>query len=692
MSGGALRGGGAGGGKRTRVPDARPSLPRIAYEWTPAVREELDLRNEASNLRAVGTNLRARGIEVIVPRPFPEFTTEKVLVMEFCEGFSVKATERLAPDFDRALFMRRVCEAFAQQIHVDGLYNADPHPGNILVSTDPANPDSSVPVLLDFGLVKRFTPAMKVAFSKSVHASYIQDIDMLAKSFVDMGFLINDEHKDPLRDMVNMRRLFSPVPQSQVKERRLQRQQEQKAKRDAEAERERAEARAKTSKPVEAWPSELVFFLRVTGLLKGLCSSFDIEFPYLQVMDSAAVGTVRAAYDPATHAQEFVFRAAGADRPLVERLVEQLEATPGVTGIQVQVLRGSGGAEPEVDICAGTLSGSDPRPVRPDTLFNVFSVGKAMLAAAAHLLVERGELDLEAPVGQYWADFAQGGKAGITVRQVLGHEGGLAAVMPVGGGFTDLLDFENMTRHVAGAAADEAAVGTFKYHAISYAWIVGGLIESVTGRPLADFLREELYAPLGLEDSVYIGTGVPTAVIDAGVRLASITNPASRRDGGGKAETSQDQLFMNPTIFNMDQVREAVLPSANGHATAQGVARFYAALFGESESILTSATKAKILAQQKSVYGDALENTSFDRSHSLGFQVYQFEDAAGKRVAALGHAGLGGSCGFTIATEGGPVAVAITVNELSQEVSVKLVRTIAAHYGLRPVSGAAAAV
>ena len=106
---------------------------------------------------------------------------------------------------------------------------------------------------------------------------------------------------------------------------------------------------------MEAWPSELVFFLRVTGLLKGLCSSFDIEFPYLQVMDSAAVGTVRAAHDPATHAKEFVFRAAGADRPLVERLEA---SSPGVTGIQVQVLRGSGGVEPEVDICAGTLSGS----------------------------------------------------------------------------------------------------------------------------------------------------------------------------------------------------------------------------------------------------------------------------------------------------------------------------------------------
>ena len=70
--------------------------------------------------------------------------------------------------------------------------------------------------------------------------------------------------------------------------------------------------------------------------------------------------------------------------------------------------------------------------------------------------------------------------------------------------------------------------------------------------------------------------------------------------------------------------------------------------------------------------------------------MYQFEDAAGKRVAALGHAGLGGSCGFTIAAEGGPVAVAITVNELSQEVSLNLARTIAAHYGLRPVGAAAA--
>ena len=140
----------------------------------------------------------------------------------------------------------------------------------------------------------------------------------------EMGLLINDGAKDPFRDMNAMRMLFSPTPKSRLKERRAairERRKREKEEEEEEEEEERAGRRtaaaAKPKKPVDAWPSELVFFLRyartegrgrgkccavpktdvashpisisssqlttpsrrVTGLLKGLCSSPDLEFP-----------------------------------------------------------------------------------------------------------------------------------------------------------------------------------------------------------------------------------------------------------------------------------------------------------------------------------------------------------------------------------------------------------------------------
>ena len=109
------------------------------------------------------------------------------------------------------------------------------------------------------------------------------NLDELANSFVEMGLLINDGAKDPFRDMNAMRMLFSPTPKSRLKERRAAIRERRKREEEEEQEEERAGRRtaaaAKPKKPVDAWPSELVFFLRVTGLLKGLCSSLDLEFP-----------------------------------------------------------------------------------------------------------------------------------------------------------------------------------------------------------------------------------------------------------------------------------------------------------------------------------------------------------------------------------------------------------------------------
>merc|ERR1711977_675781 len=104
-----------------------------------------------------------------------------------------------------------------------------------------------------------------------------------------MGLLINDGAKDEVRDMKIMRRLFTTTPVSKVKEKKLEMAKERKAR----EEEQKAKNAPQVKKPLDAWPAELVFFGRVTGLLKGLCSNLDLEFPYLEVMANAAVKTVR---------------------------------------------------------------------------------------------------------------------------------------------------------------------------------------------------------------------------------------------------------------------------------------------------------------------------------------------------------------------------------------------------------------
>src|SRR5262245_16606849 len=81
-----------------------------------------------------------------------------------------------------------------------------------------------------------------------------------------------------------------------------------------------------------------------------------------------------------------------------------------------------------IDLWGGFCDAEKTRPWRRDTLANVYSTTKGITAICAHQLVERGELDLDAPVARYWPEFAANGKQEISVRQLLSHVGGLAAV------------------------------------------------------------------------------------------------------------------------------------------------------------------------------------------------------------------------------------------------------------------------
>src|SRR6185295_2252450 len=84
--------------------------------------------------------------------------------------------------------------------------------------------------------------------------------------------------------------------------------------------------------------------------------------------------------------------------------------------------------KPVVDLWAGHADAERSRPWQRDTIVNVFSTTKAPTALCAHILVDRGLLDVDAPVARYWPEFAQAGKERITTRQLLSHSAGLAGV------------------------------------------------------------------------------------------------------------------------------------------------------------------------------------------------------------------------------------------------------------------------
>lgn len=164
----------------------------VVSEWSVAVRQELDFMQEAANLREVALNLERSNVQAIVPKPKDGLVTPRVLIMDFCDGVPARDPEILgALGVNCELLVERVCVDFAAQIHRDGFFNADPHPGNVHVSTDPSQNggDPSMPILMDYGLTKRFNPEMRLAFARLLHASEAVDADGLERALEEMGFI-----------------------------------------------------------------------------------------------------------------------------------------------------------------------------------------------------------------------------------------------------------------------------------------------------------------------------------------------------------------------------------------------------------------------------------------------------------------------------------------------------------------------
>jgi CubicO group peptidase (beta-lactamase class C family) len=324
-----------------------------------------------------------------------------------------------------------------------------------------------------------------------------------------------------------------------------------------------------------------------------------------------------------------------------------------------------------VDVWAGWMDGGRTRPWERDTLVDVFSVGKAMAALCIHIIVERGRIDLDAPVSRYWPEFAAAGKDGVTVRMLLSHRAGLPAVrrvLPELG----MYDWDLMTTALAAEEPWWEAGSTHGYHVNTFGYLTGELVRRVSGQRIGAFFRSEVERRVDADfhfgfgpqhdhrTAEYVFGGEASELVDG-------VEDERRRSGDPERDFLLGRVYLNPPglsglgTVNTRAWRAAEIPSANGHATARGVARIYSALAcgGAVDGIrlLHPETIEHAVAEASSGPDFVLGRPS---RFGLGFQLTQPERPLGPSPRSFGHFGVGGSLGFADPDAG--VAFAYTMN------------------------------
>jgi CubicO group peptidase (beta-lactamase class C family) len=304
-----------------------------------------------------------------------------------------------------------------------------------------------------------------------------------------------------------------------------------------------------------------------------------------------------------------------------------------------------------VDLCGGCTDAQRSRPWTQDTLINVFSVGKGLLAVCLASLAGRGLLDADAPVVRYWPEFGVAGKDTITVRQLLSHQAGLPAIrqpLAPGSGF----DWQRMTSLLAAEEPWWQPGTGHGYHVNTFGYLGGELIRRITGMSVGEFLQRGVAGPLGAD--VHVGLAAAEHERVAEFHWADRA-PATAAMQGDPVPDKKMALnaYFNPPDFsgvgvvNTAAWRSAQIPSANAHATAAGVARIYTALAAggalDGARVVTGGALADATREQ--VYGEDLVLERPSR-FGLGFQLTHPERQLGNGPRCFGHFGAGGSVGF----------------------------------------------
>ncbi len=234
------------------------------------------------------------------------------------------------------------------------------------------------------------------------------------------------------------------------------------------------------------------------------------------------------------------------------------------------------GGEVVVDLWGGWRDEARTTPWTQDTLVNVWSCTKTVLALAALVCHDRGLLDVHAPVAEYWPEFAAAGKERVLVRHLLSHTSGVSGWDPP---FTvpDMYDRETATARLAAQAPWWEPGTASGYHAQNQGHLVGEVVRRVSGKPFRQFVAEELAGPTGAdlqvgareEDWHRIAPVVPPPPMAMDLAALDPASPAVRTFTGPVGDAA---------AANTPDWRRADLGALNGHATARGLLQVVRAL------------------------------------------------------------------------------------------------------------------
>ena len=311
-----------------------------------------------------------------------------------------------------------------------------------------------------------------------------------------------------------------------------------------------------------------------------------------------------------------------------------------------------------VDLWGGFADQRTSRLWLSDTPAIVFSVTKGVLAICAYRLVGQGLLDLDAPVGRYWPEFAQNGKSETTVRMLLSHRAGLPA-LDHALSMDEVLAWEPVIRAIEHQAPLWPPGTRYSYHTITFGWLIGEVIRRVSGTGPGAFLRSELADPLALD----VWIGAPGSVIDRAAwlepptgdpdpELAAVIAAWAAREPVAERAATMGGAFGFPltdgaVTFNDPAIQRAEIPGANGMGTAESLARLYASCVSEvaGRRIMTTGQIDAALRVQSSgqqVFGPPERGERWGTGFALDSPPAQ--PLLGPR--SFGHGGAGGELAF----------------------------------------------
>jgi len=335
-----------------------------------------------------------------------------------------------------------------------------------------------------------------------------------------------------------------------------------------------------------------------------------------------------------------------------------------------------------IDMWAGHADAAKTSPWEQDTIVNVYSTTKVMTVLCTLMLVDRGLLDLDAPVAKYWPEFAQAGKEKLPVRYLFSHTAGLPGFdekIPV----EALYDWDRIINLLAAQKPWWKPGTKSGYHAITHGYLLGELIRRITGKTVGTFFREEVANPLnadfhiGLPEELdsHVGELIPPEMpdlekvaeqfnFDVTMAIKTLSNPPLT------AELSRTRAW-----------RGAEIPAANGHGNARSVARIISALAcgGEVDNVrlLSLETIEKSIEEQS--YGPDLVLILPIR-FGLGWGLTSKEMPIGPNPRTFYWGGWGGS--LAVVDLDAKLSISYVMNKMNSNLTgdIRTVRLVRALY------------